>query len=122
MYSEPKARTWEYLPHLNECTSDRVHPDPKTLAPPPPLSGQVDVWSLGISAIEMGELHPPRWAVHPMRVIFMISRDPPPHLSDKDKWSLPMHDFIAQCLQKDARVGGRCDSAKGSSVCWHASC
>jgi len=65
--------------------------------------GKVDVWSLGISAIEMGELHPPRWAVHPMRVIFMISRDPPPHLSDKDKWSLPMHDFIAQCLQKDAR-------------------
>lgn len=34
----------------------------------------------------------------------MISRDPPPHLADKDKWSLPMHDFCAQCLQKEAKV------------------
>jgi len=65
--------------------------------------GKVDVWSLGISLIEMAEQFPPRWAVHPMRVIFMISRDPPPHLSDKDKWTLPMHDFIAQCLQKDPK-------------------
>jgi serine/threonine-protein kinase 24/25/MST4 len=67
--------------------------------------GKVDVWSLGISAIEMGEMSPPRWSVHPMRVIFMISRDPPPHLTERDKWSLPMHDFIAQCLQKEAKVG-----------------
>ena len=52
----------------------------------------------------MAEQSPPRWAVHPMRVIFMISRDAPPHLSDRDKWSLLMHDFCAQCLQKDARV------------------
>eukprot|EP00193_Tetraselmis_chui_P003626 CAMPEP_0177753396 /NCGR_PEP_ID=MMETSP0491_2-20121128/1440_1 /TAXON_ID=63592 /ORGANISM="Tetraselmis chuii, Strain PLY429" /LENGTH=314 /DNA_ID=CAMNT_0019268683 /DNA_START=121 /DNA_END=1065 /DNA_ORIENTATION=+ len=66
--------------------------------------GKVDVWSLGISAIEMGEMSPPRWSVHPMRVIFMISRDPPPHLTERDKWSLPMHDFIAQCLQKEAKV------------------
>ena len=31
---------------------------------------QVDVWALGISAIEMAETVPPRWSVHPMRVIF----------------------------------------------------
>lgn len=61
---------------------------------------QVDVWALGISAVEMAEVTPPRWSVHPMRVIFMISRDPPPRLADRDRWSLTFHDFVAQCLQK----------------------
>ena len=61
---------------------------------------QVDVWALGISAMEMAEVTPPRWSVHPMRVIFMISRDPPPRLADRDRWSLTFHDFVAQCLQK----------------------
>lgn len=66
----------------------------------PASTAQVDVWALGISAVEMAEVAPPRWAVHPMRVIFMISRDPPPQLADRDRWSLPFHDFVAQCLQK----------------------
>lgn len=60
----------------------------------------MDVWALGISAVEMAEVTPPRWSVHPMRVIFMISRDPPPRLADRDRWSLTFHDFVAQCLQK----------------------
>ena len=64
---------------------------------------QVDVWALGISAVEMAEVTPPRWSVHPMRVIFMISRDPPPRLTDRDRWSLTFHDFVAQCLQKVTR-------------------
>jgi len=63
-------------------------------------AAQVDVWALGISAVEMAEGAPPRWAVHPMRVIFMISREPPPQLADRDRWSLPFHDFVAQCLHK----------------------
>lgn len=61
---------------------------------------QVDIWALGITAIEMAEETPPRWAVHPMRVIFMISREPPPRLAEADKWSLAFHDFVGQCLQK----------------------
>ena len=60
----------------------------------------MDVWALGISSIEMAEVTPPRWAVHPMRVIFMVSRDPPPRLADKDRWSLTFQDFVAQSLQK----------------------
>ena len=43
--------------------------------------GKVDVWALGVSAIEMAEVKPPRHDVHPMRVIFMITREPPPTLS-----------------------------------------
>ncbi len=58
------------------------------------------MWALGISAIEMAERYPPRWKINPNRVIFMIVRDPPPRLGDKERWSLIFQDFIAQCLQK----------------------
>lgn len=66
--------------------------------------GKVDVWALGVSAIEMAEGFPPRSTVHPMRVLFMISSEPAPMLEDKEKWSLLFHDFIAKCLTKDPRV------------------
>ncbi|XP_020583817.1 serine/threonine-protein kinase dst1 [Phalaenopsis equestris] len=66
--------------------------------------GKVDVWALGVSAIEMAERLPPRSSVHPMRVLFMISREPAPMLEDKEKWSLLFHDFIAKCLTKDPRL------------------
>ncbi|KAI3738626.1 hypothetical protein L2E82_28667 [Cichorium intybus] len=48
--------------------------------------GKVDVWALGVSPIEMAEGLPPRSNVHPMRVLFMISREPAPMLEDKEKW------------------------------------
>ncbi|KAG8366463.1 hypothetical protein BUALT_Bualt17G0082600 [Buddleja alternifolia] len=66
--------------------------------------GKVDVWALGVSAIEMAEGLPPRATVHPMRVLFMISIEPAPMLEDKEKWSLVFHDFIAKCLTKDPRL------------------
>ncbi|KAI3733771.1 hypothetical protein L6452_13227 [Arctium lappa] len=66
--------------------------------------GKVDVWALGVSAIEMAEGLPPRSNVHPMRVLFMISSEPAPMLEDKEKWSLVFHDFIAKCLTKDPRI------------------
>lgn len=58
------------------------------------------MWALGISAIEMAEVTPPRWAVHPMRVIFMISREPPPQLADKQRWSPAFQDFVSAMLRK----------------------
>jgi serine/threonine protein kinase len=66
--------------------------------------GKVDVWALGVSAIEMAEGLPPRSTVHPMRVLFMISIEPAPMLEDKEKWSLIFHDFIAKCLTKEPRL------------------
>ncbi|KAL3677516.1 hypothetical protein R1sor_027464 [Riccia sorocarpa] len=66
--------------------------------------GKVDVWALGVSAIEMAEGLPPRSNVHPMRVLFMISREPAPMLEDKEKWSLVFHDFVAKCLTKEPRL------------------
>ncbi|XP_009356427.2 serine/threonine-protein kinase dst1 [Pyrus x bretschneideri] len=66
--------------------------------------GKVDVWALGVSAIEMAEGLPPRSSVHPMRVLFMISLEPAPMLEDKEKWSLVFHDFVAKCLTKEPRL------------------
>lgn len=65
---------------------------------------QVDVWALGVSAIEMAETIPPRWSVHPMRVIFQISREDPPRLAEWERWSLTLHDFVRLCLIKDCRA------------------
>ena len=65
--------------------------------------GKVDVWALGITAIEMAEMYPPRWRVNPNRVIFMVVRDPAPHLSQREKWTLAFQDFISQCLTKEAK-------------------
>ncbi|GMH15259.1 hypothetical protein Nepgr_017100 [Nepenthes gracilis] len=66
--------------------------------------GKVDVWALGVSAMEMAEGLPPRSEVHPMRVLFMISIEPAPMLKDKRKWSLVFHDFVAKSLTKDPRL------------------
>jgi len=65
--------------------------------------GKVDVWALGITAIEMAERYPPRWRVNPNRVIFMVVRDPAPHLADPSAWTLSFQDFISQCLMKDPK-------------------
>ncbi len=65
--------------------------------------GKVDVWALGITAIEMAEQYPPRWRVNPNRVIFMVVRDPAPHLAEPNSWTLSFQDFISQCLMKDPK-------------------
>jgi len=62
---------------------------------------KADLWSLGITAIEMAEGKPPYSNIHPMRAIFMIPSRPPPKLTEPDKWSKDFSDFIAQCLTKN---------------------
>ncbi|XP_047399395.1 misshapen-like kinase 1 isoform X7 [Sciurus carolinensis] len=58
-----------------------------------------DIWSLGITAIEMAEGAPPLCDMHPMRALFLIPRNPPPRLKSK-KWSKKFIDFIDTCLIK----------------------
>lgn len=65
--------------------------------------GRADVWSLGITAIEMAEILPPHHNTHPMRVLFMIPRNDPPTLRDKNKWSKEFHSFLSACLTIDPK-------------------
>ena len=65
---------------------------------------KVDIWSLGITVFEMAIRVPPWWDVHPIQVIFKISKEPVPELpkdTETRHFSPKMRDFTAQCLTKD---------------------
>ncbi|XP_074598879.1 serine/threonine-protein kinase msn isoform X5 [Brevipalpus obovatus] len=59
-----------------------------------------DLWSLGITALEMAESQPPLCDLHPMRALFLIPRNPPPRLRSR-KWNRKFHSFIETVLVKD---------------------
>lgn len=60
-----------------------------------------DIWSLGITALEMAEGKPPYGDIHPMRAIFMIPTKPPPSFREPDRWSPEFIDFVQKCLVKN---------------------
>lgn len=60
-----------------------------------------DIWSLGITALEMAEGKPPYGDIHPMRAIFMIPSKPPPSFRKPDEWSPELIDFVSRCLVKN---------------------
>ncbi|CAF4394564.1 unnamed protein product [Rotaria socialis] len=62
---------------------------------------RADVWSTGITAIEIAEGEPPLADMHPMRALVSIPRNPPPCLRQPQEWSNEFNDFIRQCLIKD---------------------
>ncbi|MFT7811700.1 serine/threonine-protein kinase 3 [Arapaima gigas] len=60
-----------------------------------------DIWSLGITSIEMAEGKPPYADIHPMRAIFMIPTNPPPTFRKPELWTDEFTDFVKKCLVKN---------------------
>lgn len=59
---------------------------------------KVDVWSLGITLMEMAEGEPPLYKEPPLRALLLITVNPPPRLREPSKWSQSMSHFLARCL------------------------
>jgi len=66
-----------------------------------PYDCLADIWSLGITVIEMAERDPPHSEVSPMRVLSKVQRGQPPTLRSPSQWSDAMRDFLTRCLRKE---------------------
>ncbi|CAK7300504.1 STE20-like serine/threonine-protein kinase [Vulpes lagopus] len=66
-----------------------------------PYDYKADVWSLGITLIEMAEIEPPHHELNPMRVLLKIAKSEPPTLAQPSKWSPNFKDFLKKCLEKN---------------------
>ncbi|XP_037390626.1 mitogen-activated protein kinase kinase kinase kinase 3 isoform X1 [Pygocentrus nattereri] len=64
-----------------------------------------DIWAVGITAIELAELQPPMFELHPMRALFLMTKSnfQPPKLKDKVRWSNNFHNFVKLSLTKNPK-------------------
>jgi serine/threonine protein kinase len=70
---------------------------------------KVDIWSLGIMALEMADGEPPLLDLPPLRALFIIATQPPPTLREPEKWSSTFKDFLALALAKNPQKRASAD-------------
>lgn len=65
-----------------------------------PYDQKVDIWSLGITLIELAQMEPPNSEMSPMRVLLKIQKSDPPRLDQPSRWSKDFNDFLKNSLVK----------------------
>ncbi|XP_069657232.1 STE20-like serine/threonine-protein kinase isoform X2 [Haliaeetus albicilla] len=65
-----------------------------------PYGYKADIWSLGITLIEMAEMEPPYHELNPLRVLLKIAKSQPPSLRHPKRWSEDFKDFLRKTLEK----------------------
>lgn len=79
-------------------------------------TAKVDVWAVGITAIQCAEGQPPYHDVNPMRALFLISQKAPPKLKDAKKWSTGLNELVEALLRKDDTARASCADALSMDV------
>nr|XP_021527869.1 serine/threonine-protein kinase 10 [Aotus nancymaae] len=69
-----------------------------------PYDYKADIWSLGITLIEMAQIEPPHHELNPMRVLLKIAKSDPPTLLTPSKWSVEFRDFLKTALDKNTKT------------------
>ena len=78
-------------PEVKNCDTNRESP----------YDYRVDVWSLGITCIEMAEKEPPHNELNANSALMKIRKSEPPKLQDCNKWSQEFQEFVSKCLDKN---------------------
>ncbi|XP_054873326.1 serine/threonine-protein kinase 10 [Amphiprion ocellaris] len=69
-----------------------------------PYDYKADIWSLGITLIELAQIEPPHHELNPMRVLLKIAKSEPPTLEQPYKWSQEFKDFLKKALDKNPEI------------------
>ncbi|XP_030011570.1 STE20-like serine/threonine-protein kinase isoform X2 [Sphaeramia orbicularis] len=66
-----------------------------------PYDYKADIWSLGVTLIELAQIEPPNHEMNPMRVLLKIAKSEPPTLMHPSRWSPEFNDFLRRALDKN---------------------